>query len=357
MPNMKHCEILSNAFGPSGHEHLVADAVTNLMDGFPIQRDAMQNIYAHLPQNSGNPLVLLDAHLDEVGFMIQSITKKGLLKLVPLGGWIEHNIPAHSFLIRNRKGDLIRAIATSKPPHFMSTAEKNTTLTLDSIMLDAGVCSKEDATELLLLEPGLVAVPETLFSYQKETDILLGKAFDCRLGCASLIEVMQTLKRSALSVDVTATFSTQEELGLRGAKVAVSHLKPRLAICLEGTPADDTFTSADEAQGVLKKGAQLRFRDSTMIAHPQFVTFAREVAQKNNIPLQMAVRTGGGTNAGTIHTAGSGVPTLVLGIPVRYAHTHYGYSAGVDIDAVTDLTCAILESLTPEIIDTLSPVL
>ena len=355
MPNFENCEKISNAFGPSGYEHEVADLISGLLPGCCVRRDGMQNVYASLAQNSGKPLVMLDAHMDEVGFMIQSITPNGLLKLVPLGGWVEHNIPAHTFLIRNSRGETVRAVSTSKPPHFMTAAERSASLSLDDIFLDAGVCSYEDATELLGLEPGLVAVPDVQFSYSQTTGLMLGKAFDCRLGCAGLVDVMARMKDQPLQVDVVAAFSTQEEVGLRGAKVTAERLRPRLAICLEGTPADDTFTPASQAQGALKKGVQIRYRDGSMVAHPGFVAFARQIARENGITHQMAVRTGGGTNGGSIHLAPGGVPTLVLGIPVRYAHTHYGYSAAADVDAAVNLTCEILKNLAPEIVELLNP--
>ena len=228
-------------------------------------------------------------------------------------------------------------------------------MTLDDIFLDAGVCSYEDATHLLGLEPGLVAVPDVQFSYCEKNGIMLGKAFDCRLGCAGLVDVMKRMEETSLEVNATAVFSTQEEVGLRGAKVTAERLRPRLAICLEGTPADDTFTPPGQAQGALKKGVQIRYRDGSMVAHPGFVALARRIAQNANIPHQMAVRTGGGTNGGSIHLAAGGIPTLVLGIPVRYAHTHYGYAAASDMDAAVDLTCAILKALTPAILNELNP--
>ncbi len=356
MPNLERCARISDAFGPSGYEHDAADLVMELTAGFSPQKDTMQNVYASLPGNTGSrPVVMLDAHLDEVGFMIQSVTSNGLLKLVPLGGWVEHNIPAHTFLIKNIHGELIRAVSTSKPPHFMSAAERSAPITLDSIFLDAGVCSQKDATELLGLEPGLVAVPEVRCEYNARTGLLLGKAFDCRLGCESVIEVLEALRDSSLHVDVAAAFSTQEEVGLRGAKVTAQRVKPALAICLEGTPADDTFLPASEAQGALKRGVQIRFRDGSMVAHPGFVSFARQVARECGIPHQCAVRTGGGTNGGAIHLAHEGIPTVVLGIPVRYAHTHYGYSAACDVDAAVALAKAMLERLTPDALDRLLP--
>ena len=108
----------------------------------------------------------------------------------------------------------------------------------------------------------------------------MGKAFDCRLGCSGVLEVLRGLSDDSLHVDVVGAFSTQEEVGLRGAKITSQRVKPALAICLEGTPADDTFMSKDEAQGALKKGVQIRFRDGSMVAHPGFVAFAKKVAEE-----------------------------------------------------------------------------
>ena len=356
MPNMELCAALSNAFGPSGFENDVADIIeSHLPEGIHAQRDCMQNLYAARPENAGNrPLVLLDAHTDEVGFMVQSITPQGLLRLVPLGSWVDHNIPAHTFTVRNAQGEALRAVSGSKPPHFMSAAERSQPVTLNSILLDAGVSSREEAAALGL-KPGLPVAPDTAFSYNEATGMMLGKAFDCRLGCAAILETLRTLAGETLPTDVSAAFSTQEEVGLRGARVTAERLRPALAICLEGTPADDTFTPAEEAQGALKKGVQLRFRDNSMVAHPGFMAFARRVAEENNIPHQCAVRTGGGTNAGSIHLASGGVPTVILGIPVRYAHTSYGYAAAADVDAAVRLTIALLRALTPDAVRALNP--
>ena len=101
MPDLKLAFEISDAFGPSGFEHDVAALIEKEAASFSPKRDGMQNVYTSLPQNTGNrPIVMLDAHMDEVGFMVQSILPNGLLKIVPLGGWVEHNIPAHTFLIK-----------------------------------------------------------------------------------------------------------------------------------------------------------------------------------------------------------------------------------------------------------------
>lgn len=356
MPDMELCAALSNAFGPSGFEKDAVDIIESyLPEGVHAQRDCMQNLYAARPENTGDrPLILLDAHTDEVGFMVQSITPQGLLRLVPLGSWVDHNIPAHTFTVRTAQGKCLRALSGSKPPHFMSAAERSQPITLDNILLDVGAGSRAEA-KAMGLEPGLPVAPDTTFSYNEETGLMLGKAFDCRLGCAAILETLRALTGTPLSMDVTAAFSTQEEVGLRGARVTAERLRPALAICLEGTPADDTFTPAEEAQGALKKGVQLRFRDNSMVAHPGFIAFARSLAEEIGIPHQCAVRTGGGTNAGSIHLSPGGVPTIILGIPVRYAHTSYGYAAASDVDAAIRLAAALLRALTPDVVRILNP--
>lgn len=220
MIDLDMCAALSNAFGPSGFEEAVADVIEPMLDRCTVRRDSLQNLYAALPQNTGDrPLVMLDAHMDEVGFLVQSVAANGLLHIVPLGGWVEHNIPAHTFIVRNRRGELIRAVSSSKPPHFMSAAERGAPLSLDNILLDAGVCGKRDAVETLGLEPGLPVAPDVPFSYQETTGLMFGKAFDCRLGCAGIVQTLRALGHETLCADVTAVFSAQEEVGLRGARV------------------------------------------------------------------------------------------------------------------------------------------
>lgn len=118
MADLELCAAISDAFGPSGYETEAVDVIESSLGGLAAHRDSMQNLYVSLPQNvGGRPLVMLDAHTDEVGFMVQSITATGLLRIVPLGGWVEHNIPAHTFLLHNRRGETVRAVSTSKPPH------------------------------------------------------------------------------------------------------------------------------------------------------------------------------------------------------------------------------------------------
>ena len=125
MKNVDVLEKLSNAFGPGGFEEDVIEAVREELSHFQVDVDAMNNVYIRRSAHDGNkPVLMLDAHLDEVGFMVQFVDSKGLISIVPLGGWVPNNLPAHSMIIKNSRGEYIKGIVVSKPPHFMSAKEK-----------------------------------------------------------------------------------------------------------------------------------------------------------------------------------------------------------------------------------------
>lgn len=349
MANIKAIEELSNAFGTSGFEDDVVNIVRKYSKGLNFKADSMNNVYLNLPGNSEDkPVVMLDCHLDEVGFIVQSITSKGLIRFLPIGGWIVTNIPAHSVIIKNSRGELIRGITTSKPPHFMSETDREKKLYLDDIYIDVGAISRDEVLNDFGIEPGDPVVPDVKFEFNGKNGVLFGKAFDNRLGCLCILEIMQKLKDAVLSVNVTGAFAAQEEVGERGAEVTARMVKPDLAIVFEGSPADDPYYDEYTAQGCLKKGVQIRHFDRSMISNPHFIRFAREIAMKNNIPYQSAVRVGGGTDAGRIHLSNRGVPTLVLGVPTRYEHSHYCFCAESDIDSAVNLTVELLKNLSAE---------
>ena len=144
---------------------------------------------------------------------------------------------------------------------------------------------------------------------------------------------------------MVGVLSSQEEVGERGMKVAVNHIKPQIAICFEGCPADDTFTEPYAVQTAFKKGPMLRFMDKSIICTPRYQRYALDLAEELGIPVQESVRTGGSTNGAPIHLSNQGVPVIVIGIPVRYIHTHYGIAAHSDVENAARLAAAILERM------------
>ncbi len=337
--NSQMIKELSEAFGPSGFEEEVVDVVASYATPLTYEVDAMNNVYVYLnPHDPNKPTLMLDAHLDEVGFMVQSIHANGLIAMAPLGGWVPSNVPAHTVHIKTQSGDKVKGIIASKPPHFMSDAEKSAPLVLENLLIDVGVTSRCEVVERLGIQPGDPIAPEVAFSENTSTGVLFGKAFDNRLGCACVLQTLLELKsHTDLPFNVVGAFAAQEEVGTRGAQVTAQVVKPDVAIVFEGSPADDLYYDAYQSQGALKKGVQIRHRDASYISHRRFIDAAKKMADQKNIPYQSAVRHKGGTNAGKIHLQNKAVPVLVLGVPSRYVHTHYNYAATEDFNAAVAL--------------------
>ncbi|MGL6174086.1 MAG: M42 family metallopeptidase [Cellulosilyticaceae bacterium] len=338
-------ESLSNAYGVSGFEDEVVGIIKDkFQDKFNIQEDAMRNLIIYRKNHNGSkPVIMLDGHSDEVGFIVHSIKANGTLKFLTLGGWTPQTVPAHKVMVRNEKGHYIPGVVATKPPHFNVGEIKMEPL--HEMVIDIGATSYEEVIEVFGVEPGAPIVPDATFSYNEQTGMMLGKAFDNRLGCGCVLETLLALEGIELAVDVVGSISVQEEVGCRGAKVNTAQIKPDLAIVFEGSPADDTFLDRYEAQGVVKKGTQIRHFDKSFIANTRLLKLAKDIAKGNGIPYQSAVRIGGGTNAGPIHIEDKAVPCLVLGIPVRYAHTHYGFSAIQDYEASIKLAIEFMKQL------------
>lgn len=336
---------LSQAHGVPGFEEEVIEVIKAYVgDRLIVEVDAMNNMILRRKKDQDRkdlPVVMLDAHSDEIGFMVHSIQSNGLIKFLPLGGWQAQNVAAQKVWIKNADGRYIQGVVGSKPPHFSTGAEQLIPMT--DMRIDLGVSSSDEVTQLFKVEVGAPIIPVADFDVIEETGLMRGKAFDNRLGCSAVVETMLALAEAGLDIIPVGAISSQEEVGMRGAGINARKIDPDFAIIFEGTPADDTFKSPDEAQGVLKKGSQIRHFDRSMIANPKFTGAAIEMAKQENIKIQRAVREGGATNAGAIHLSNQGVPCLVLGTPVRYAHTHYGYSAIEDHDATIALAKAMLE--------------
>lgn len=353
--NKKRCismiEELSNSFGPSGYEDDVLSVIRRYADELgSFSEDCLRNLYLARKENSGTqPVLMLDAHTDEVGFMVHSIRGDGTLRVVPLGGWDKFCLPSNRVLVRNALGRYIPGVIASKPYQYMEQSERNQACwDISKLAVDIGATSREDAVTKFRIRIGEPICPEGVFCYNAEHDTMYGKAFDCRLGCAALIETLDRIKGIQLPFDIMAVFSAQEELGDRGIKVAVNRIKPQIAFCFEGCPADDTFINAYDSQTALTKGPMLRYMDKSIICTPRYQRYVLDLAEQKSIPVQSAVREHGGCNASVINTACDGIPVVVAGIPVRYAHTCNCVSHYSDYESTVQLAVETLKSLSIE---------
>ena len=344
---------ISNANGVSGFEDDVVAAILPYAEQVGETKvDRMRNVFIRRKENTGSrPVVQLDAHSDEVGFMVQAICPNGTLRIIPIGGWVSHNIPAHKVWVRNRYGKYIPGLTASKPPHFMTEQERKAPLDIKDITVDVGAVSREEAIEVYGIRIGEPVAPDVTFTYAEDTDLMVGKSFDCRLGCAAILKTMHELAGEELAVDIVGACAYQEEVGVRGATVTAQVIQPDLAIVFEGCPADDTCVEPYMVQTAIKRGPMLRHIDARMITNPRYQRYALDLAEKLGIPVQDAVRAAGSTNGAAIHLTGRGVPVIVIGVPVRYAHTHYGVSAYADFDNAVKLACEILKRADADLIE------
>jgi endoglucanase len=311
---------LTLAPGAPGAEEAVRRIVRETLEGVgPISYDRLGSILCEKAGTSPSPRVVLDSHLDEVAFLVQSISEEGKLAFVPLGGWWGHVLLGQRMEVL-ADGRAVPGVIGSKPPHFLRPAEREKVLEPDCMYIDVGASTRKEAEELGI-RVGDPVVPHGEFLEFATPDILSSKAFDNRVGVGLLCETLLFLRAHRHPNTVVGVGAVQEEIGCRGAATSSEVSRPDVALVLEGTPADD-LPGFTERQAVLGKGPQIRFYDPTAISNRRLVRFVEEVAARERIAVQLAVRKTGGTNAKSIHLHGQGVPTVVIGVPARYIHTH-----------------------------------
>ena len=338
---------LADAPGASGFEDAVVEVARRYAAPLGrLEEDFLRNLYIYRKENTGNkPVLMMDAHSDEVGLIIQHIKPNGTLGFLPLGSWNAGVLVGSKVLVRNAVGKYIPGIIAAKPVHFQTAAEKAGAAGAGELVIDVGATSAKEAAEKFRIRMGEPVVPDTKFQYDEENGLVFAKGFDCRIGCAALLEALRRLDGVELPCDVIAVLSTQEELGPRNSKVTVHRIKPDIAIVMEGCPADDTFTPDYMVQTALKKGPMLRHMDISAICAPRYQRFALDLAHNKGIPVQEAVRQGGGNNAASIQTTLEGAPSIVVGVPVRYAHSTNCISSTFDFEATVQLVMALLQTI------------
>lgn len=349
---IKMIKAFSNANGASGFEDEVVElAKSYVSDAYSFKEDHLRNVYMNKKDNTGTkPLFLLDAHSDEVGLIVQAIADNGTIAFLPLGGWVASSLPSSKVRVLNKEGKYIPGIVAAKPPHFMSDKDKNAALSISDMVLDIGATNKEEVLNVFKIGIGAPIVPDVNCEYDEDKDLFIGKAFDCRIGCAAVMATLKELENENLDVDVCATLSSQEEVGERGMSLVTKTIHPDIAIVFEGCPADDTFQPNWMVQSALRKGPMLRHFDRSMITNPRFQRFALDLANEKEIPVQESVRSGGGTNGAMLHVANNGTPAIVIGIPVRYIHSHHGFCTYEDFDHAVKLAVEIVKTMNEDIL-------
>lgn len=338
---------LTELHGPCGYEQPVSkwvrDTVQPLAD--EVHVDALGNVTATKKGTSPGPSMIMTAHMDEVGFIIKKIEKNGLLRFEKLGGNDDRFLLTQKVQIRTKKG-LITGVIGSISAHYAKFDDTALVRNHRQLYIDVGVSTKEGAEELgVELGSPVTWFPQMDYLGNETTGRFVGKGFDDRAGCAVLIQILEELQDTAHAGELTAIFTVQEEVGLRGAQVAARHTSADLAIAIDTTAVSDTPETVMDDTLALGKGTGIKVLDLSLIAHPAVKDKLKELAEERQIQYQMEVFPGIGTDGGAMSLANRGIPTGVLSIPSRYAHSPVEVIDKKDLTATKDLLKAFILSL------------
>ncbi|MFL7870576.1 MAG: M42 family metallopeptidase [Anaerolineales bacterium] len=338
---LKLLEKLCNACAVSGDEGEVRKIVLEEVKPFAdeVKVDALGNVLVtRLGGGKNRPRVMLDAHMDEVGFILVSDEGDGLYRFETVGGIDARHLVGKPVLVGK---DHLPGVIGSKPIHLASTDELKRKPSLDSLRIDLGPSGKA--------KPGEWATFATKF--RRVGPSIMSKAIDDRIGVATLIEL---LKHAPSNIDLLAAFTVQEEVGLRGARVAGYAFEPNLAIAIDSTPAHDlpTYDGAENTVYNTKLGAgpAIYVYNRATIDDPRLVRFLQETAEAAGIPYQIRQPGGGGTDAGAIQRTRGGVPVVSVSVPHRYTHSPISISRVDDWKHTLQLLQVAVQSITSNLL-------
>ena len=328
---------LSEAAGIPGYEAPVRAIVAEALEGHvdSMEVDALGNLIAH--KAGEGPVVVIAGHMDEIGFLVRHIDDKtGFLRLEPLGGFDPITLVAQRVHVHTESGDLIGMIGR-KATHMLTPEERKKALALKDLAVDLGLPA--DTVKDRVAIGDTVTLKQDFLEFG---NIVSGKALDDRLGIYIGIEAVKRAVNPTCDIYFVGT--TQEEVGLRGAKVAGQALNPDIGIALDVTIAADTPGVPPQHQVTqLGKGVAIKLKDSASISHPGMVKAMRTLAQEKEIPYQIEILPRGGTDASGLQLANDGAAVITLSIPTRYVHSVIETAHKDDIEATIALLAAFLE--------------
>lgn len=343
MKSLELMKKLTLEAGISGHEGKITQIMQKELEAYQFEQDLMGNITFTKPGKKTGKKILFIAHQDEIGFIVQDILAQGLLKIQNIGGWDPNTLLSSPVDVINSKGEKIPGIIGSVPVHFQSGSKGQPTL--EGMFIDIGASNAQEVKDVFGIELGAAIIPVCRMHYVEQTDRLFSKAFDDRAGICAVIETGQNLLDKELENTIYLCGSVQEEVGTRGAQTVANYTDADICIVLEGAPADDIPGIPGNSQTCVGKGVHMRLFDPTMIVPQHLKSAILDIAKEAEIPVQVTVRRRGGTDGRQLHTANRGIPTIVLGVPVRFAHSHNCHISMTDYRNLVKLCCELAAKL------------
>ncbi|HJJ47162.1 MAG TPA: M42 family metallopeptidase, partial [Methanocorpusculum sp.] len=301
-------EKLSNAHGVSGHENQVREVIKEEIKDYvdELTTDKMGNLIA--VKKGDDFKIMLAAHMDEIGLMVQYIDEKGFIRFVAVGGWYNPVLVSQRFILHGDKGD-VPCVLGMKPPHVMEEGDRKKPIELANLFIDVGAHSAEEV-ETMGITVGTTATIDRTYEPLNGT-VVTGKALDNRAGCAMLIGA---LKEMQTKHTIYAVFTVQEEVGLKGAKTSAFSINPDVAIATDVTiPGDSPGIERRKAPVFMGQGPVVVMVSASgrgHLADPRVVDWLKKTAKKNNIKIQIEVGDGGNTDASAINFERGGIPSV-----------------------------------------------
>ncbi|TSB47739.1 M42 family metallopeptidase [Alkalicoccobacillus porphyridii] len=343
----KLLEQLTGLHGPCGNEQPVSkwvrDRVTALVD--EVRVDALGNVFATKKGTKPGPHAVITAHMDEVGFIAKKIEENGLIRFEKLGGNDDRLLLTQKVQLRTKKGFLTGVIG-SISAHYAKFDDASKVRNHRQLYIDIGAKDKEHALELgVEVGTPITWKPNMEYLGNESTGRFVGKGFDDRAGCAVIIKLLEELDGVDFAGAVTAVFTVQEEVGLRGAQVAARQVDADVAIALDTTAVSDTPEETMDRSLALGAGTGIKVLDFSLISHPAVRDKLIQLADEQEIIYQKEIFPGIGTDGGAISLANEGIPTGVLSIPSRYAHSPVEVIDMKDLLATKELLKVFILSL------------
>jgi endoglucanase len=300
-----------------------------------VEEDPLGSLVARRA-GGGGPRLMLAAHMDEIGFMVTHVEEGGFLRLIPLGGFDPKTLTAQRVIVHGRE-DLLGVLG-GKAVHLMSDEEKKRAPKLDDYYVDVGLPTDRVKE---LVRPGDVVTRERAMA--RLGDLLTCKSLDNRAGLYVMIQAMKALGDHAC--EVVAVASVQEEVGLRGARVATARIRPQLGLAIDITLANDgPGTKPHERVTTVGGGAAIKVYDGSTIVPRAVVDHLLAVGADRGIPTQLEVLPAGGTDTRELALSGDGAVAGCVSIPTRYVHQVVESCHPDDLDAAVDLVVAFCET-------------
>lgn len=337
---------ITEANGVSGYEtevrQIMKRELAEVSDS--VECDKLGSILGYQKGTTDSPRVMTIGHMDEIGFVVTEITNEGFIKFLPLGGWWGHVALGQRMRVITSKGPVI-GVTGSKPPHLLPAEDRKKVLEIKEMFLDVGAMEKFDVKKKLGIKVGDPIVPDSQFTIMGNKKLYMSKAFDNRVACAIALDVARTLKKVKHPNLLMAGGSVQEEVGLRGAATIAHMGNPDVALVIDVGVAQDIPPNTFSKEEKLGGGPVILVYDGGMIPNLRLRDLVAKTAEEKKIPYHFSYMAGGTGDGARIHITRMGVPSIYIGPPVRYIHSHNGILYRPDYDNTVKLLVEVIKKL------------